>query len=205
MDRNWNVSMLTGDGSVALRKESVDRNGVNDGTRGFKIDVALRKESVDRNREGLLLCAQFVQSLSARRAWIEIASRYRSMSSWNTVALRKESVDRNCFFHGVYLRLFVALRKESVDRNPGKVKVVEPGLVSLSARRAWIEIGRALRQLQSALVALRKESVDRNYMGVTVLGIQHRSLSARRAWIEIRCSCRSVWLLACRSPQGERG
>ena len=33
---------------------------------------------------------------------------------------------------------------------------------SLSARRAWIEIGRPLRQLQSALVALRKESVDRN-------------------------------------------
>ncbi len=40
---------------------------------------------------------------------------------------------------------------------------------SLSARRAWIEIGRPLRQLQSALVALRKESVDRNITALAVL------------------------------------
>ena len=78
---------------------------------------------------------------------------------------------------------------------------------SLSARRAWIEIGRALRQLQFALslsarrawieidkynivhngqrVALRKESVDRNFYYADKDADWVRSLSARRAWIEI--------------------
>ena len=55
-------------------------------------------------------------------------------------------------------------------------------LLSLSARRAWIEIHVRCFSPSGCWVALRKESVDRNYMGVTVLGIQHR-----------------------RSPQGERG
>ena len=50
-----------------------------------------------------------------------------------------------------------------MDRNDTMQIVVVIMYASLSARRAWIEIGRALRQLQSALVALRKESVDRNH------------------------------------------
>ena len=100
-----------------------------------------------------------------------------------TVALRKESVDRNLWW-GVRKAVgsLVALRKESVDRNY-IIKITESGgLRSLSARRAWIEIRRALG------------FVDPD-----------ASLSARRAWIEIRnggilrsCAC-------CRSPQGERG
>ena len=56
-------------------------------------------------------------SLSARRAWIEIT---RSWSKcWTTkVALRKESVDRNTMQLIILLcGLRVALRKESVDRN----------------------------------------------------------------------------------------
>ena len=64
---------------------------------------------------------------------------------------------------------------------------------SLSARRAWIEIGRALRQLQSALVALRKESVDRNCSGGFCSAYGSASLSARRAWIEIATIRRAVW------------
>ena len=57
---------------VALRKESVDRNrGGN--THANRYYVALRKESVDRNR---CLTRTFhglgSQSLSARRAWIEM-------------------------------------------------------------------------------------------------------------------------------------
>ena len=56
----------------------------------------------------------------------------------------------------------VALRKESVDRN-GRITNVLSGLkLSLSARRAWIEI-----------ISQKK----------TVTGCA--SLSARRAWIEI--------------------
>ena len=35
-------------------------------------DVALRKESVDRNFDAVQIIVVIVQSLSARRAWIEI-------------------------------------------------------------------------------------------------------------------------------------
>ena len=59
---------------VALRKESVDRNGVPSGSGGLLQTVALRKESVDRNRKYL-----FLEAVSM-------------------VALRKESVDRNAFW-----------------------------------------------------------------------------------------------------------
>ena len=56
------------------------------------------------------------------------------------VALRKESVDRNSNPGSTTLTFPVALRKESVDRNivrrNGKLILI----MSLSARRAWIEI-----------------------------------------------------------------
>ena len=80
--------------------------------------------------------------------------------------------------------------------------------LSLSARRAWIEIdfsGTAwvqefvalrkesvdsnlwwgVRKAVGSLVALRKESVDRNPGKVNVVEPGFESLSARRAWIEI--------------------
>ena len=41
---------------------------------------------------------------------------------------------------GVYFN--VALRKESVDRNPGTNIILSIIVMSLSARRAWIEIAR---------------------------------------------------------------
>ena len=57
---------------VALRKESVDRNkGVLHLDR-WLAGVALRKESVDRNFAALKGREKPCQSLSARRAWIEI-------------------------------------------------------------------------------------------------------------------------------------
>ena len=56
-------------------------------------------------------------SLSARRAWIEIASN-REKRKYPEVALRKESVDRNYIIKVTVCRpAAVALRKESVDRN----------------------------------------------------------------------------------------
>ena len=60
------------------------------------------------------------QSLSARRAWIEI-SWARAAALAARVALRKESVDRNTAVNAkhVFHLLRVALRKESVDRNIG--------------------------------------------------------------------------------------
>ena len=79
--------------------------------------VALRKESVDRN------CALL-----------------RAVASF-TVALRKESVDRNDIAElTAHLPLVVALRKESVDRNRHPIKSRQIMPLSLSARRAWIEI-----------------------------------------------------------------
>ena len=80
--------------------------------------VALRKESVDRNDVLAVSALLELMSLSARRAWIEIAYGALDGASEITVALRKESVDRNpsnsskC---STFAR--VALRKESVDRN----------------------------------------------------------------------------------------
>ena len=72
MDRNVNLRVLDGSKSVALRKESVDRN-----------IVSLGK------------FVWFAGSLSARRAWIEIAVIRRAVWAYYQVALRKESVDRN--------------------------------------------------------------------------------------------------------------
>ena len=56
------------------------------------------------------------------------------------VALRKESVDRNTDLNSAYGALDVALRKESVDRNVDPDKDTLTDDVSLSARRAWIEM-----------------------------------------------------------------
>ena len=71
-------------------------------------------------------------------------------------------MDRN---HGNNISLrpvWVALRKESVDRNMLMRRTQTAIDLSLSARRAWIEIHRPAGPL-----------------------VSFRSLSARRAWIEI--------------------
>ena len=60
----------------------------------IEISVALRKESVDRNRPVSGKHPGLRTSLSARRAWIEIAISQK-WTKRTTVALRKESVDRN--------------------------------------------------------------------------------------------------------------
>ena len=105
-----------------------------------------------------------MESLSARRAWIEIVITAMTSQISVTVALRKESVDRNFVPFDVIRPAIVALRKESVDRNY-IIKVTENRpAASLSARRAWIEISLAPgTSVFRGWVALRKESVDRNY------------------------------------------
>ena len=127
------------------------------------------------------------------------------MVSQLRVALRKESVDRNVIGDVMGKALAVALRKESVDRNLVHIRDRQLGALSLSARRAWIEIRYV-------------DPVPVNYK---------MSLSARRAWIEISsvwCTClrapvalrkesvdrntallKSVKSMSRRSPQGERG
>ena len=58
--------------SVALRKESVDRNNAMQVVIVVMHAVALRKESVDRNLKRSKIMKNRRKSLSARRAWIEI-------------------------------------------------------------------------------------------------------------------------------------
>ena len=82
--------------------------------------VALRKESVDRN---------YIIKITVLPP---------------RVALRKESVDRNKAYITIITTCTVALRKESVDRNNGRLGAIHNTEMSLSARRAWIEIVRAL-------------------------------------------------------------
>ena len=77
--------------------------------------------------------------------------------------------------------------------------------VSLSARRAWIEIVWIAKRELETIVALRKESVDRNLVVWAVVRVCELSLSARRAWIEIRRAIRPATGRPSRSPQGERG
>ena len=78
--------------------------------------------------------------------------------------------------------------------------------MSLSARRAWIEIRTILEERAGiSNVALRKESVDRNPVVPAELTTLVKSLSARRAWIEILYPYQLIPVQVCRSPQGERG
>ena len=120
--------------------------------------VALRKESVDRN-PGMNI-----------------------ILSTTVVALRKESVDRNNIGSASIRACIVALRKESVDRNTQRRDFKCLGLLSLSARRAWIEMTNPKNRKRRSKVALRKESVDRNAIVNTV-----------------------IFCIMGRSPQGERG
>ena len=77
--------------------------------------------------------------------------------------------------------------------------------MSLSARRAWIEINVIDHSAHPHKVALRKESVDRNIGHCVQLWDVFLSLSARRAWIEMRKITITVDEGTRRSPQGERG
>ena len=147
------------------------------------LSVALRKESVDRNITGLCHGLAPRLSLSARRAWIEI---YRDgatsgCAGWSLSARRAWI--------------------EISSKMPGFC-IQSP---SLSARRAWIEIPVILRQCAGRGVALRKESVDRNWQRATAATWARRSLSARRAWIEISKNHNHARKRRSRSPQGERG
>ena len=91
-------------------------------------------------------------------------------------------MDRNVTIIEETIAFYVALRKESVDRNDCFRQFLSQSFLSLSARRAWIEM-------------------TFPGFGVEIDG----SLSARRAWIEIRKGATLSALACCRSPQGERG
>ena len=130
---------VTSNTRVALRKESVDRNGyAGDCATAEAASLSARRAWIEilKSRR----CVKRFQSLSARRAWIEMGV-MRQNPGKHYVALRKESVDRNVGFAFWKLpAMSVALRKESVDRNDRRFRAVQHSQMSLSARRAWIEI-----------------------------------------------------------------
>ena len=190
--------------------------------------VALRKESVDRNWNRRCLQIAVYKSLSARRAWIEIFCHISGACGPRpSLSARRAWIEIRALLSSRMAAL-VALRKESVDRNRGLSWWTTPTLQSLSARRAWIEIQRRRDHHARPIVALRKESVDRNILSKSAIVDLLTSLSARRAWIEIfavisliyqqakSLSARRAWIeifdgthhgaaASRRSPQGERG
>ena len=93
------------------------------------------------------------ESLSARRAWIEIYYHSRGLKKAE-VALRKESVDRN--------------KSEDVSYNIT--------IKSLSARRAWIEIVNTADQEARKRLSL---SARRAWIEISLLQCQVKKYSGR--------------------------
>ena len=95
-------------------------------------------------------------------------------------------MDRN--FIGRLLKCYFVM---SLSARRAWIEIITRGgskyilLMSLSARRAWIEITTYFDTSSMDDVALRKESVDRNFCVVSLNYKEVLSLSARRAWIEI--------------------
>ena len=82
--------------AVALRKESVDRNA------GYRRSSPLASQSLSARRAWIEIPKKVSVivpsgSLSARRAWIEILES-KQIDPSVMVALRKESVDRNFYY-----------------------------------------------------------------------------------------------------------
>ena len=94
-------------------------------------------------------------------------------------------MDRNAILNSSHTgSLPVALRKESVDRNLEAFKDSSLTAKSLSARRAWIEIGITMvgAGTTTSLSARRAWIEMTQFVPITTSDV---SLSARRAWIEI--------------------
>ena len=72
-----------------------------------------------------------------------------------------------------------------MDRNFAILGIGFLLVLSLSVRRAWIEMSVDASSELRRQVALRKESVDRNQVVWVFLVVGLLSLSVRRAWIEI--------------------
>ena len=77
--------------------------------------------------------------------------------------------------------------------------------MSLSARRAWIEIIDYVIEYVNDAVALRKESVDRNDAMQVVIVVVHAVALRKESVDRNRNSIRRLLMSVGRSPQGERG
>ena len=137
---------------------------------------------MDRNINCNSNFTQKKQSLSARRAWIEIRRALGFVDPDASLSARRAWIEMTYVTRLPRCQV-VALRKESVDRNNISTNNHIRVRQSLSARRAWIEI---VRFSASLILPLS-------------------SLSARRAWIEITQCKLKLSKCTRRSPQGERG
>ena len=101
--------------------------------------VALRKESVDRNVIDECRRQVCIESLSARRAWIEMRKSRRSQSMCITsLSARRAWIE--IFYHRIRLLSIESLsaRRAWIEMQKSSTDTISP--TSLSARRAWIEI-----------------------------------------------------------------
>ena len=102
---------------------------------------------MDRNPYIPLAKVRHCESLSARRAWIEIFLLVLVLGIPTSLSARRAWIEMVLGTAIVTILIAVALRKESVDRNrrheDGSLRLD----TSLSARRAWIEILPASRAL----------------------------------------------------------
>ena len=122
------------------------------------------------------------ESLSLRRAWIEISSPTRSPTTRTSLSLR---------------RAWIEINSQRGVRNPrtGRSPYGERGLKLVSERVRIVE------------VVCRSPYGERGLKYASQRGgvRQGQSLSLRRAWIEINGATRSHIGVASRSPYGERG
>ena len=144
------------------------------------------------------------------------------------VALLTESVDWNVTEQETVDFGLVALLTESVDWNQSEGTFLDTNSLSLSSRRAWIEILKQTVADKLDGVALLTESVDWNFkiiednprikgrsphgerglklnIACCIICMNFASLSSRRAWIEIVTVIDYSNKSYCRSPHGERG
>ena len=145
--------------------------------------VALLAESVDWNYDGVYQIITDSESLSSRRAWIEIIFRIEPLT-FSQVSLSS----RRAWIEIKSEKRLKIVRFGRSPRGERGLKFVLSRVykngyyLSLSSRRAWIEICACLHQRNDENVALLAESVDWN---------------SPAAFAFIRRSSRS--------PRGERG
>ena len=134
-----------------------------------------------------MVIAFALESLSARRAWIEISKSWLT-SSVKMVALRKESVDRN-----IQQASVTPSAAQSLSARRAWIEIVIVQLIqsrsapSLSARRAWIEIMLLEIPFYDMNVALRKESVDRNTLPENPMISVNEIVALRKESVDRNC------------------
>ena len=170
---------------VALLAESVDWNSAKNFWKLLTENVALLAESVDWNEWVQAVFVLHLPSLSSRRAWIEIIILPLIISGR---LCRSPHGERGLKYTIGYHAQPSDSRSPHGERGLNEIPsypLRQHGLLSLSSRRAWIEIYSIFKSMAIVEVALLTESVDWNNRSICTNYCVKKSLSSRRAWIEI--------------------